>query len=142
MEVEMPAEGSRGSTAGELARCGFAVERRDVAGGGTVIACIGELDRATVAALQDALSGAEADGGAITIDLGRLDFIDSCGLATILAVDRRLRASGARLRLVPGPHAVSRLFELTGLVDQFEFVDPPPRAGERRSSDGALRSAA
>jgi anti-sigma B factor antagonist len=138
MGVEM----SRGSIAAELVRRGFAVERYDAAGGGTVIACMGELDRATVAALQDALSRAEADGGAITVDLGRLGFMDSCGLATILASDRRLRESGGRLRLVRGPHAVNRLFELTGLIDQFEFVAAPPRAGERPPPGGALRSAA
>jgi anti-sigma B factor antagonist len=142
MGVEMPVNGSRGSSTGELARCGFAVERREAADGGTVIACIGELDRATVTTLQDALSGAEADGGAITLDLSGLGFIDSCGLATILASDRRLRESGARLRLVRGPHAVSRLFELTGLVDQFEFVDAPQRAGEHPAPGGALRPAA
>jgi anti-sigma B factor antagonist len=149
MTSDFTVDGSSGNTNRELARRGFALERHDTADGGTLLACIGELDLATTPAFEDALCRAEADGRAITLDLSGLDFIDSRGLAMILALDRRLRESGARLTIVRGPDAVNRIFEITGVLDRLEFVDSPAgsdgapkRAGEHTSTRGAVRSAA
>jgi len=149
MTSDFPVDGSSGNINRELARCGFAVERHDAAEGGTLLACIGALDLATTPAFEDALCRADADGGAIILDLSGLDFIDSRGLAMILALDRRLRESGRRLTVVRGPDAINRIFEITGVLDRLEFVDSPAasdgapkRAGERTSTRGALRSAA
>ena len=114
-----------GSGANGLARRGFVVERRDAPDGRTVLACIGELDLATIPAFEDELCRAEADGRAIVLDLSALDFIDSRGLAMILALDWRVRESGGQLMIVRGPHAVHRIFELTGVLERFDFVDGP-----------------
>ena len=142
-------DGASASTACALARWGFAVERRAVADGGMLLACLGELDLATVPAFEDALCRAETAGGEIILDLRRLEFIDSRALAMIVGLDRRVREAGGRLRIVRGPDAVSRMFEITGLRDRLEFVDNhaavngvPTPAGERTSVTGALRSAA
>jgi anti-anti-sigma factor len=104
---------------------------------------------ATLPAFEDALCRAEADGRAIVLDLSGLDFIDSRGLAIILALDWRVRESGGQLIIVRGPHAVNRMFELTDMLERFDFADGPdtadgtptratgnasPRAG-RRSAD-------
>jgi anti-sigma B factor antagonist len=141
--------GSSASTAGALARWGFAVERRAAADGGTLLACLGELDLATMPAFEAALCRAEAVGGEIILDLSELDFIDSRALAMIVGLDRRIREAGGRLTIVRGPDAVSRMFEITGLLDRLEFVDKRAAtngaatgAGERTPVTGALRSAA
>ena len=140
--------GSSASTTRALARWGFAVEPRTVADGGMLLACLGELDLATVPAFEAALCRAEAAGGEIILDLSELVCIDSRALAMIVGLDRRVREAGRRLRIVRGPDAVSRMFEITGLRDRLEFVDNhvamngvPTPAGERTSVTGALRSA-
>ena len=149
MRADLPDNGSNGNRARELARWGFAVELHDVADGPTRLACVGELDLATLPVFEDALCRAEVDARAIILDLSGLDFIDSRGLAMILALDRRLRASGGRLTIVRGPDAVNRIFEITGALDRLEFVDSPatshgaPKpAGEHTSPRGALSSPA
>jgi anti-sigma B factor antagonist len=133
MRTDVPVDGRSGNTVGELARQGFAVKRHDTADGEALLACTGELDLATVPVFEDALRRAAADGRAIVVDLSELDFIDSRGLATILAFDRDLRESDRRLTIVRGPDAVTRIFEITGVLDRLEFVD---------SARGVLRSAA
>ena len=136
MRADLAVNESSQDTPRELARRGFAVECNDT-DGGTLLACIGELDLATIPAFEDALSRAEADGRAIVLDLSGLDFIDSRGLATILALDRRVRESGGRLTIVRGPDAVNRMFEIAGVLDRLEFVDNsagPKSAGARRTA--------
>ena len=144
MGSELLGSRSSGSLAGALARSGFALERRAAADGGTLLACLGELDLATMPAFEDALCRAEADGGAIVLDLSGLDFIDSRGLAMILALDRRIREAGRQLTIVRGPDAVNRIFELTGLLDRLDIVDnrgamngAPTQDGERTAERSA-----
>ena len=143
-----------GSGANGLARRGFAVERREARDGRTVLACTGELDLATIPAFEDELCRAEADGRTIVLDLSGLDIIDSRGLAMILALDWRVREAGGQLIIVRGPHAVNRMFELTGMLERFDIVDEPessngtptraagnasPRAGRRSAARPADR---
>jgi anti-sigma B factor antagonist len=149
MSADLPENGSTGSGDRDLARWGFAVERHDVADGPTRLACVGELDLATLPVFEDALCRAETDARAIILDLSELDFIDSRGLAMILALDRRLRESGGRLTIVRGPDAVNHIFEVTGVLDRLEFVDSPVAShrapnptGEHTSTRGAVSSAA
>lgn len=116
MGAESAANGSSPHTARALARSGFAVERRDAADGATVLACFGELDLATLPALVDQSRRAEANRREIILDLRGLDFIDSRGVAMILALDQRVREAGGRLTIVRGPETVNRVFEITGLL--------------------------
>jgi anti-sigma B factor antagonist len=126
MSTDVPVDGPSRNTARELMRAGFDVQRHDTAGGETLLACTGELDLATVPAFEDALRRARAGGRAIILDLSGLEFLDSRGLATILAFDRELRESDGRLTIVRGPDAVTRIFEISGVVDRLEFVDRAP----------------
>lgn len=108
----------RSQAAGELV---ITSERR---GPAHVVGLSGELDIATRPALEDELRIVEASGAdEIVLDLSRLDFIDSSGLQLVLGADARSKADGRRLRLVRGPHAVHRTFEITATVDQLPFAD-------------------
>ncbi len=82
----------------------------------------GELDLASAALLDRGLLDAELAGETrIVVDLGGLEFMDSTGLHVLLAADGRSRQNGHRLTLRRGPHAVHRVFELTGTAKSFEF---------------------
>jgi stage II sporulation protein AA (anti-sigma F factor antagonist) len=59
----------------------------------------------------------------LLIDLSRLDFMDSTGLAVMIRAQRAAQANGHRLSLRHGPTHILRLFELTGLLDHFTFED-------------------
>jgi anti-sigma B factor antagonist len=64
----------------------------------------------------------------LLLDLRSLDFLDTTGLARIVAVRRRCRRNGRRLVVVRGPHAVQRLFALSSDDEQFELVGDPSEA--------------
>lgn len=82
----------------------------------------GELDLAGIEAAERALAAAESSNrGVVLLDLSGLRFIDSSGLRFILRADRRSRDNGGRLRLVPGPPEVQRVFRLTGIEERLPF---------------------
>jgi anti-anti-sigma factor len=98
----------------------------------------GELDIASTPVLHGAVSRmlAGVDGaGAITIDLRGLMFIDSTGLAEIILTNQLCDRDGHDFALIPGPRAVQRLFELTGLIGALPFIDTADDA----QHDGAAR---
>ena len=61
----------------------------------------------------------------ICLDLRELTFLDSCGLARLVAARRRAMKAGRRLVLVRGPAAVQRVFQLTAVDEAFEIVNAP-----------------
>jgi anti-sigma B factor antagonist len=96
-------------------------ERRE---GATVfVALTGELDVASAPRLQQAVARLCADGetGALTLDLGRLTFIDSTGLAVIAYASRLCERRDCELAVIRGPDAVHGVFEMTGLAEQLPF---------------------
>jgi len=84
----------------------------------------GELDVATAPRVDAALAALRDDERELRVDLSDLAFLDSTGLRTLLRASRVAQERGGRLAMVPGPSAVQRVFELTGLVDQFAWVEP------------------
>ncbi len=66
----------------------------------------------------------------LTVDLRQLEFLDSTGLRALLQLRTDCEAAGCRLSLVPGPAAVQRAFEVTGISGQFAMTDAsgPPIA--------------
>src|SRR5687767_6517658 len=100
------------------------VERRDL-DGVPHLELIGELDLSTIDPLKLRLELVERDAPeAIVVDLRRVSFMDSMGLGILVSHRLRATQAGRRLLLVAGPKHVQDLFELTGLADQFDFVDP------------------
>lgn len=81
-----------------------------------VVALSGELDLRAVGELERALAEA-GDGARICLDLTRLLFIDSTGLATVIRGHQALAAGGGRLAVAcRGEGSVRRTFETTGLT--------------------------
>lgn len=79
----------------------------------------GELDLNTTPAVRAALSKGQTDGKNIVVDTTGVTFIDSTGLATLVAARQRM---GERFTLIPG-RATLRLLELSGALDHFG-LDP------------------
>jgi anti-sigma B factor antagonist len=83
----------------------------------------GALDLARAYDFDDAMRRIERTAGdRIVLDLRGVAFMDSAGLARLLAVRRRCRRRGRRLVLIRGSRAVQRVFQVTAIGHQFEVV--------------------
>lgn len=83
---------------------------------------VGELDMASAGELEAAVDELRSPTTtAITLDLSGVVFIDSTGLRAVLAGHKLCTQEGYAFNLIPGPPAVQRLFELTGLLDSLPF---------------------
>lgn len=88
-----------------------------------VMAC-GRLDLSSAWELERELRRAEAtDALEILVDLGGLEFIDSVGMEVVIHASARTRYHTKRLMIRPGPEAVHRTFERSGLTALLPFVD-------------------
>jgi anti-sigma B factor antagonist len=94
---------------------------------GTVrTAVAGEPDIAAVPQLDLTLRRAQADVRVVVLDLRELEFIDSSGARLLFAADRQAREAGGRLLIGRDAAQIDRLFVLSGVDRQLEFVDQPP----------------
>lgn len=91
---------------------------------GSTLALAGELDMANAATLASELERAEEAGATpITVDLRELEFIDSTGIAVLVAAHRRLNDGSDRIRLVRSrASGVRRVMDVTGLDSELPFV--------------------
>ena len=101
----------------------FSVSRRR-AGDAIVVAPAGEIDLATIAAVEVEVEAALADSPALVLDLREVTFIDSAGLRLVLEASRK----ASRFSVVRGPREVQRVFGLVGLDQRLEMLDEPPGA--------------
>jgi anti-sigma B factor antagonist len=90
-----------------------------------VIAVEGELDLSVADRIEEELAKAErGEAEAIVLDLSEVTFIDSTGIAVLVAAARRSAENSDRLRIrrssAPG---VRRMLALTGLDGRLPFVD-------------------
>jgi anti-sigma B factor antagonist len=91
------------------------------------IALRGELDLEHAYTFDEELKRVEAlQPDCICLDLRELTFLDSTGLARLVAARRRSRKAGRRLVLVRGTAAVQRVFQLTAVEEAFEIVSDVP----------------
>jgi anti-sigma B factor antagonist len=108
---------------------GFGLTIEEFDSGAIRIAMTGELDLAHAYTFDEELRRAEeARPPCIVLDLRELTFLDSCGLARLLAARRRARRLGHRLLLVRGSAAVQRLFAYAAVDEAFEMVSDVPMA--------------
>jgi anti-sigma B factor antagonist len=114
-------------------RDGTLTVRVSADGPSRIVAVLGELDMANTATLSVELQRAEdEDPATVTVDMTELEFIDSTGIAVLVAAHRRLNRGGKeRLRLVRSRSTgVQRVMAVTGLDRALPFVaaDPGPPA--------------
>jgi anti-anti-sigma factor len=104
----------------------FEVTRRDVVGGGIVVAPRGEIDLATVDEVRAVLAEASENGGVVYLDLRGVTFIDSAGVRLVVEGARELKAREGELVVVRGGPEVTRVFNLVGLDGRLRMVDALP----------------
>lgn len=86
------------------------------------ISLVGEMDLANTETAETTLREALLCGKDVVIDLGKLEFLDSTGVAMLVAT---MREGGERLSFLPSEHeAVRRLLSLTGLDGRMSFAGP------------------
>jgi anti-sigma B factor antagonist len=90
--------------------------------GAQVIELVGELDLGSIPEFDRALDAA-AGAAVICLDLARLDFIDSTGLAGIVRAHQRAEQAGGALTIVAPPGIVRRTLETSGLMQILRVVD-------------------
>jgi anti-sigma B factor antagonist len=89
--------------------------------GADLISLSGELDLGNCAPFRTALEEALEDDAPIVVDMRALEFIDSTGIALIVAA---LREGDGRLRFrMSESAAVARVFDLTGITDKLPVAD-------------------
>jgi anti-anti-sigma factor len=110
-------------------------EQRDIADGTLVvrttkdgdthtISLCGELDLANAGTAETALSASlEENATRVVIDMRELEFIDSTGIALLVAALGN-NGSEERVRFIPSTApAVTRVLELTGLSERLPLAD-------------------
>ena len=75
----------------------------------------GEIDLASVSALDRELREAEGAGRRIVLDLAGLAFIDSAGIHLLINAQHRADRNGHELALTQVPAHAVRLFSITGI---------------------------
>jgi anti-sigma B factor antagonist len=86
----------------------------------------GEFDLVQAYAFDEQVRAVEEQHpDVIVVDLRQVTFVDSAGLARILAARRRAQRAGRRFAVVRGCRAVERLFALTALDAQLDMVAEP-----------------
>jgi anti-sigma B factor antagonist len=89
----------------------------------------GEVDLATVNAVRDALRPQEVSTR-VVLDLRRVEFMDSAGLALIVEQMRCAEQDGFEFAVVRGPDQVQRLLRAAGLAERLVVLDDVPGADD------------
>jgi anti-anti-sigma factor len=100
-----------------------------------VASMFGEMDAGTcpqAQAIFDAVNWRDVDR--LQVDLRNVAFMDSSGLHFLLRLRDSASKHGVPLTIVQGPQCVQRVFELTGTVDVFTWIDDPVNAARRHRS--------
>jgi anti-sigma B factor antagonist len=91
---------------------------------GVVLELGGELDLASAPEVERQLSEIEGERpDRILIDLSDVSFMDSTGLALMLRAQQSAQTNGHQLCLRSGSPQVQRLFEITGALERFTFLE-------------------
>lgn len=93
-------------------------------GGTTLVALSGELDLANAGTAETALFGSlDESDEPLVVDMSGLEFIDSTGIALLVAALGRAEPEG-RIKFIPSDSpAVTRVLELTGLAERLPLAE-------------------
>jgi anti-anti-sigma factor len=97
--------------------------------GEEVIRFQGDLDLASAGSLRNQILNARKGGSLhLTLDLSRVELVDSVGISLLITAHARLGEEGGRMRLIL-PTSLRRIFEISGLIEVLnpEFVDDPKK---------------
>src|SRR3712207_445820 len=99
---------------------GLDIAQHEADGGSRVVAMRGTLDLFTADEARESVMGTidQTRCDRLVVDLSETEFIDSSGLAVLIAVRKRMVREGGRMVLVCTDHDMRRVFSTTGL-DQF-----------------------
>jgi anti-sigma B factor antagonist len=81
----------------------------------------GEIDATTAPALRADVYGAvDANPGTVvTVDLSKVEFLDSTGLGVLVGALKHARTSGGDIAIQGAPSHVWKVFQITGLDKVF-----------------------
>jgi anti-anti-sigma factor len=88
-----------------------------------VVELFGELDAASRDSTEAAVVAALTSGRSVIIDLADVTFVDSSGVATLIAIAQKAEAEGTLLSIRNAPPNVRRIFEIAGLDHEFDVRD-------------------
>jgi anti-sigma B factor antagonist len=107
--------------------------KRTRSDGYDVLTVEGELDVATAPRMLAALNEALADMALpLIVDLSRVVFMDSTGLALLMNARRRARRRGQGFAIVCPGGPISRVFEIADMVESLRVC--PDRESARRAA--------
>lgn len=89
--------------------------------GATVLTVSGEIDMASAPDLRTNVGRHLTDGSTFVIDLSRVTFLGSAGLAVLVDTAQQCKRRGVALRIVAVERAVTRPLEATGLGEVFSL---------------------
>ena len=94
----------------------FAAEQSEV--GICMIRARGEVDLAAAPKFQEAIDAAiESKPTSMLIDLSEVTFLDSSGIRVLVDAQRRLKEAGASFTIDGMSPALTRVFEIAGVID-------------------------
>src|SRR3954463_8924875 len=89
----------------------------------------GELDISSASTVESRLIEIEQrEPERLTLDLRRVNFIDSTGLSMIINAAGRAKKAGRRLTIVSGEGVPRRILRTVGLEDRLDVVSDLPAA--------------
>ena len=102
----------------DIAHLRFGGDSRNV-----VAAIAGEIDISNVDEIRSMLDQRAADAPGLIIDLSETGFLDSAGVALLLAIASRSRVTRREFHVViPADASIRRIVELSGLDGQVDIV--------------------
>jgi anti-sigma B factor antagonist len=100
-----------------------------VTGAEMVVSAAGEIDSTSAPVLRQHLDELlDSDVRELTVDLGRVSFLDSAGLCVLATAHRRALRQDVRLRVLASSRAVIRPLQITGLWELLRAEQVSPGA--------------
>lgn len=97
------------------------------------IVLTGEVDISTLSLVYDEITDIIGDLKAdLIIDMERVTFLDSYGLAFLVTTDTRMKSQGARLVIFAPTPEIRRLLDAAGLTPHLMTEPDAPRISHRR----------
>jgi anti-sigma B factor antagonist len=93
-----------------------------------VVTVVGEVDTLTAPDLASCLRTHLADAQVVVVDLDRVRFLGSAGLAVLFEANKLATGKDRRLRLVCNSRIANRALDATRLREHFTFAGTVPEA--------------